>query len=612
MKKNNFLKIFAILAVASVLTASCTNLRRMENTHLSDSIYLQTPDPMEVSGDSVQINIAGSFAPNYFHRRAAVVFQPEFQHEGGTVQLSPIVLIGESVTNIEGTVVPRSGGRFTFIDKVPFTSELENADLVINPVAFPARRAGDEPPASAEEALALTNARPLGETPITSGVKTTPRLVDLDAAEPSLGRDNYTAPENIFQKTTVFFPHNSWNLNLNYATNRREEARAARAAMDAALRTGQQIASVTITGWASPEGELSRNNRLSVERSRVGERFIQNAYRRAIDDMVREHNRNLARGERRVTARDLTQTFPIAVEQRGEDWDGFMAALRASNVRDRDAILRVIETNTDRTRREQEMRNMIVIYPELNDIILPPLRRTEIAIEFVVAARSKEEIAELAISNPRELSVEELLFAATLTEDRTVQMQIFVSATQIHPNDWRGFNNIAMLQIQDGNFNGAATNLQRANSLSANNGDVLNNLGVIALSRGDLDAARNYFTNAKERGNAEAGPNLGLILIRQGDYNGAVAAFGDRPGDLNLALAQILSGDLQGATQTLAAAPASPKAFYLRAIVAARQNNVNQVVSNLRQTSADFRTRAQTDVEFRRFRENAEFQNVVR
>ncbi|MCL2413059.1 MAG: hypothetical protein FWC98_02865 [Bacteroidales bacterium] len=448
MVKKNFFKILTILAVASFLATGCTNLDRMVNQHSTDTMYLQTPDPMEVSGDVVRINISGSFAPNYFHRRAAMVFQPEIQHEGGSLLLNPITLRGESVTDVEGmTIVRSTGGRFTFSDEIPFTSELADAELVVSPVVFPARRARGNAPASAEEALALTNARLLGETPITGGINTTSQLVNFAAAEPSLGNDNYVAPDNLFQRISVFFPHNSWNLNLNYATNRTEEARAARAAMDEALRTGKQIASVTITGWASPEGELARNTRLGVERSRVGERFIRNAYRRAVDDMVREHNRNLPRGERRVTARDLTQTFPITVENRGEDWDGFMAALRASNVRDRDAILRVIETNTDRARREQEMRNMVVVYPELEQVILPPLRRTEIVVEMVVPARTNEEIAELAVSNPSVLSVEELLFAATLTPDRAVQMQIFVSATQIFPNDWRGFNNIAMLQI---------------------------------------------------------------------------------------------------------------------------------------------------------------------
>jgi len=610
--KKNFLNIFALLVVAGFLATGCTNLNNMVNRHSTDATYTQTPDPMVASGDVIRINIAGEFAPNYFHRRAAMVFQPELQHEGGSVPLRPMILIGEAVTDLEGTPIPRAGGRFTFTDEIPFTPELRNARLVVSPTIFPSRRADGNIPTSAEEGLGLRNARAIAETTIASGVNATSQKVNFDAAEASLGADRYAEPENIFQTKIAFFPHNLWNLNMNYRTNRREDARAARAAMDSALRTGQEIAAVTITGWASPEGEQARNNTLAIERSRVGERFFRDAYRRAVEQMVRDHNRNLPRGERRVTARDLTQTFPITVVDRGEDWDGFIRALRASDVRDRDVILRVIEANINRDRREQEMRNMILIYPELEEVILPSLRRAEITVEFVVEAKTHEEIFELATTNPSELTVEELLFAATLTEDRAVQMQIFVSASEIFADDWRGFNNIAMLQIQDGNFADAATNLNQANTLAPNTGVVLNNLGVIALSNEDFDAAKTYFTNARQQGVAEAGPNLGKILIKEGDYAGAVAAFGNRPGDLNLALAQILSGDLAAATQTLATAEPSPKAFYLRAILAARGDNVSDVISNLRQTSPELRTQAQTDAEFSQFADNADFQNAVR
>jgi Flp pilus assembly protein TadD len=141
---------------------------------------------------------------------------------------------------------------------------------------------------------------------------------------------------------------------------------------------------------------------------------------------------------------------------------------------------------------------------------------------------------------------------------------------------------------------------------------VLNNLGVVALNKGNFAEAKQNFTAARGRGNVEAGQNLGLILITEGDYNGAVAAFGNQPGNLNLALAQILAGNLPAAKQTLQAAPSSPKAFYLRAIAAAREDNAVDVVSNLRQTSADFKKRARTDAEFQKFLNQTDFVNAVR
>jgi tetratricopeptide (TPR) repeat protein len=611
--KKNLLKIFAILAVASILSVSCTNLSNMVNKHATDAEYVQTPDPMEAHGDVVKINIAGSFKPNYFHRRAGMLFQPELQFDGGTLPLKPMILRGESANaGLQGTTIPRNGGKFTYTDEIPFKPEYKDARLVVNPTVFPAKRAPAAAPTTTEEALALRNARPLSEKVISTGVNTTPQLVNFTEAKPSLGKDAYKAPENIFQKSAIFFAKDLWNLNMNFPANRTESAKNAITELNNALKGEQEIASVKITAWASPEGEEARNSNLSRERSRVGERFVRDAYKRIIDEQVREHNRNLPRGAKRVTAKDLTKELPLTVDHKGEDWDGFMATLRASNVPNRDRILNVIQSNTNRERREQEMRNMVVIYPELEETILPPLRRAEIIIELVVPAKTNEKMSELAISNPSELTVEELLFAATLTQDQAVKMRIFTAATNVYSNDWRGFNNVAMLQILDGKYDDAATNLATANRLSPNNGQVLNNLGVVALNKGNFDEAKNNFTTARGAGNAEAGQNLALILIREGNYNGAVSAFGNQPGNLNLALAQILAGNLPAAKQTLTTAPNSPKAFYLKAVIAARENNLNEVVSNLRQTSANFKKQAQTDAEFQKIATQIEFINAVR
>jgi Tfp pilus assembly protein PilF len=610
--KNQFLKIFGILAVTSVMAVGCTNLKNMVNNHDRDASYIQTPDPMESHGDVIKINIAGTFKPNYFHRKATMFFQPELKYDGGNIPLKPMILVGESVQNVQGTRIARTGGSFTYTTEVPYQPELKEARLVVSPTVFPAKRAKGVTPTTAEEASAIRGALALSERTLATGVNTTPQLVNFAEAKPALGKDNYKAPENIFKRSALFFAKDLWNLNLNYPTNAAFAARTAISDMNNALRSDLEIASIKITAWASPEGEEARNNNLSRERSRTAEKFVRDAYKRIIDQQVAEHNRNLPRGARRITARDLMKDLPMTVEHKGEDWDGFMMALRSSNIREKDQIIRVIQSNTDHARREQEMRNMILIYPEVEERLLPPLRRAEIVIEQVVPAKTNEEMAELAISNPKELTVEELLFAATLTEDNAVKMKIFTAATEIYPQDWRGFNNVAMLQILDGKFDDAKKNLDKANTLSANNGIVLNNLGIIALNKGNFDEAKKLFTDARGRGCLEASANLALLLIREGDYNGAIAAFGNQPSNLNLALAQILAGNLPAAKQTLQAAPNSPKAFYLRAIIAAREDNLNDVVSNLRQTNSDFKKQAQVDAECINFKNKIEFVNAVR
>jgi len=390
---NNFFKILTALAIISALATGCTNLNNMINNHPTDVRYVQTPDPMVTDGDVLQIRITGEFAPNYFHRRAGMVFQPELQHEGGSVLLRPIVLIGESVTDLQGGTILRIGGRFAYTDEVPFTPELKEARLVVHPVVFPARRARGNVPATAVEAMTFRNAGATEEITIASGVRIVPQEVNLADAESretnladvglSLGSNICTETGHIFVKSVLFFERDLSNVNINYGRNREEKLRLAREINDEFLRTGQKIASVRILGWASPEGGEARNARLGTERARAGERFFREQYARAVDDMVREHNRNLPRGERRVTARDIKQDFPIIVEYMGEDWNGFLTAIRASDIRDREAILRVFETNIDRNHREEELRSMLAIYPELQDVILPSLRRVEIVVEFI-------------------------------------------------------------------------------------------------------------------------------------------------------------------------------------------------------------------------------------
>jgi Flp pilus assembly protein TadD len=208
--------------------------------------------------------------------------------------------------------------------------------------------------------------------------------------------------------------------------------------------------------------------------------------------------------------------------------------------------------------------------------------------------------------------VEELLLAASLAPNDEAKLKVYTTATEVYPEDWRGFNDVAFYEIQNKNYDAADAMLQKANTLSANNDIVLNNLGVIALSKNDLEKAKQYFNDAKAKGNAEAKINLAPIFISEGDYAGATAAVSGQPGDLNLALSQILSGDLPSAKQTLAAAKESPKAFYLKAIVAAREGNANDVYANLKNTSAEFKKQAQTDVEFKKFADQVEFTNAVK
>ena len=368
----------------------------MGHNRPEDVRFIQTPEPMTTCGEFVRINVAASFAPRYFQRNAVVVFQPELQHDGGTVQLRPVVLIGERVTNVRGAIIPRVGGRFAFIDYIPFTPELEDARLVINSVVLEERRARGIEGLSRQEAMERRDARATEPVTIATGVIIIPQDVLADAESQdedanlayaelqesilvesgddhsidremyrllSLGSNVGIETERIFVKSALFFQIGLSNVDLNHYRNQKNEFRLARETKSAYLRSGKEIAMVRILGWASPEGNEELNVQLGIERARAGDRFFREQY-----------------------ARDIRQNFPIVIEYMGEDWDGFMAALTASNLRNRIAIRTWFERNTDRRAREQELRRLIAIYPEFQNEILPPLRRVEKIVEFVVVS----------------------------------------------------------------------------------------------------------------------------------------------------------------------------------------------------------------------------------
>ena len=370
----------------------------MGHNRPEDVRFIQTPEPMTTCGEFVRINVAASFAPRYFRRNAVVVFQPELQHEGGTVQLRPVVLIGERVTNVQGAIIPRVGGRFAYIDYIPFTPELEDARLVVSSVILEERRARGIEGLNAQEALQRRGARATEPVTIATGIITLPQDQDVLAdaeqqdqdanlayvelqetilVEPgddysidremyrllSLGSNVGIETERVFVKSALFFEIGLSNVDMNHYRNQKEEFRLARETKTAYLRSGKEIAMVRILGWASPEGNEALNIRLGIERARAGDRFFREQY-----------------------ARDIRQSFPIVIEYMGEDWDGFMVAVSESNLRNRVAIRTWFERNTDRVAREQELRRLIAIHPEFQREILPPLRRVEKIIEFVVVS----------------------------------------------------------------------------------------------------------------------------------------------------------------------------------------------------------------------------------
>ena len=605
MKKAQFIGVSLVLGLG-VLFSSCESLKKMAKNHAQVQ-YQVNPSPLEMHGDKVKVEISGTVPPKYFWNKAIVVFQPALVYEGGQQDLKPIILRGAKTVG-EGTMIDnKAGGSFSYSDEVAYVPAMAQSRLVINPVGYPEAKAEGMEVTNAAQASEVAKNLGLGERTIAEGMMVTSSRIDQESSRMAVVPHKYEKETVIPHTAYIYYLVDTYNLNWRLELNKTPEAKAGIRALDSLFGTGMAMKSVDIKAWASPEGEEARNQNLSDNRAKTALKYFNSAYSKAVSKLARQM---------KVKASTIKQDIEPTVESMGEDWDKFIADLRASDIAEKNTIINVISSHTDREAREQEIRNMTVIYKEIEDEILPPLRRAQITVNFLEPKKTDEEIARLSLAAPDSLKLEELLYATTLTEDKDNQLKIFMSATEVYPEDFRGFTNAAALLYAKQQYDQAQQLLETANGLQPNNGAVLNNLGAIALAKGDFENARAHFENALKAGSPEAAFNMGLMNIKDGEYAKAVSALGSEKCIYNLALAQLLNGQVDQAKNTLNCMQTkTPDAYYLLAVCAARQDAKADVISNLKQAiqgKASLKAQAQGDIEFLDLREDADFQALVK
>jgi Flp pilus assembly protein TadD len=349
----------------------------------------------------------------------------------------------------------------------------------------------------------------------------------------------------------------------------------------AASADSVSLTGVTIEAYASPEGEISLNEDLATNRTESAQKALMKELKRK--------NIETAEGFYTLIAK-------------GEDWNGFKRLMKASDIADKDLILRVLEMYSDKTKREEEIRNIAKTYSEIEDQILPSLRRSEIAIDYTVEGYTDEQIITYATSTPEILTVEELLFSATLFDDVNMKYTIYAACANTYSSDLRGHNNAGVCLMEMGRRNQAEEAFNSARSLDPNNQAVLNNLGAIARQKGKTDEAASLF------GKAGSGPevsyNKGLVAITKGNYGAAISTMSGAT-TANLALAKLLNGDASGAKTTLENAnDDSAVSSYLLAICSARLGDGEGVKRNITDAitkDGTLREKAKADLEFQKY-----------
>jgi len=567
MKHSNF-KFPALLIVVGFAMAACGGLGKMAK-YAETIEYNIDPEPLIVRGDSVELNINGKFPGKYFSKKAMVTLTPTLTYDGGTTPYESVSFQGEDAAG-NATVIPyETGKNFSYTDRIAYTPAMENSELMLNILG----KQGNKEQAFDPYKLA-------------DGVITTPLMVMSDDM-PIIAADE-------FQRITS---HEAYAV-INYLVNsdyvRPSELRDddIEALEDFLEEYGTNEDYVfkgsKIVAYASPEGEISLNENLAQERAESAMNAIARLMTRADVEFDKE---------------SFFQLMP-----KGEDWAGFKEKMEASDIADKELILRILEMYSDVTKREEEIRNLAATYTEVAEKILPELRRSQVTVNYDIVGKSDEEILALARSvNADSLNVEEMLYAATLTDDMNEQYSIYETTASTYADDFRAYNNMGVIHLRKNELSDAESMFEKAMS-KEESPVVKNNMAIITRLNGDRDAAMEMLEAAAGAGD-EVNYNMGIIDIQNGDYSSAIQNMKGY-NTFNKALAQVLAGNTETAMKTVNDSDASDTAvgYYLKAIIGARMNDANAVNTNLDKAysmDASLEDKAASDLEFRNFQGEA-------
>ncbi len=560
-------KLYLPLLVAFVaILSSCSS----KLDELSADYFTVTPQVLEAVGGKVPATIDGKFPEKYFNKKAVVEVTPVLKWEGGQAVGQSAIFQGEKVEGNDQTIAYKAGGNYTMKTVFDYVPEMAKSELYLEFTA----KIGDK-----EVAIPAVK--------VADGVISTSEIVaqTVATANVALGEDAFQRIIKEKHDANIMFL-------IQQANVRSSELKTAKAFQEEVKAIGEaankQITNIEISAYASPDGSLDLNQGLAEKRQ---------------DATAKVVNRNLKKDKMEAN---------VDTKYTAEDWEGFQELVSKSNIQDKELILRVLSMYKEPEQREQEIKNISSVYSALADEILPQLRRSRLTLNYEIIGKSDEEIANLADTNAKELSLEELLYAATLAKDAAKKEAIYTKATQLFPNDYRAFNNLGKLAYEAGDMDKAENLLKKALSVKENP-EANMNLGLVELAKGKAADAESYL--AKAAGNPELNEALGNLYVAQGQYEKAVNAFGDAKTN-SAALAQILSKDYNKAKATLAAV-ANPDGYtsYLNAVIGAKTNNASMVISNLKDAVAkdsSLAKKAATDLEFAKYFTNADFLSIIK
>ena len=565
MNRKISLPAFFLLAIAVIFSACSSGLKPLAANYIKSD-----PQPLELVGGKVPVTISATFPPKWFDKNATLRVIPVLRYHGGEAWGTSYTFQGEKVAG-NGQVIPQKlGANVTMTSNFDYVPDMESSELYLT---FSAQVGKKE--------IALP------EIKIGDGVLATAALLDASSEIPAIAPDKFQRIIKAAYDADIMFLIQQAELRAGELT--KSSVTDWKDVVTNASQAPNQNVNVEISAYASPDGGFVLNEKLAEQREQNTNNYLKQELKKSKVDA------------------------PIAARYTAQDWEGFKELVEKSNIQDKQLILSVLSMYTDSEQREREIKNLSSVFSVLAEEILPQLRRSRLTANIEIIGKSDDQIAQLAASDPKSLTVEELLYAASLANTNAAKEVIYQKAAELYPTDFRAFNNLGALDFQDGKMADAEAAFNKALSITANAPEANLNLGLLALTKGDNAKAQQFF--GKASGVSELNNALGLLAVTNGNYAQAVSSFGNTASN-NAALAQLLTKDYSKAQATLNTVK-NPNAVtaYLKAIVAARTNNLSDVVSNLKQAiqlDPSLAGKASTDLEFVKYLTNQNFINAIR
>lgn len=565
MKKLSFL-----LSLLVVFFCSCSS----KMGELPAEYFTVTPQVLEVVGSEIPVTVDGKFPAKFFNKKSVLTITPVLKYDGGSATAESVVFQGEKVRGNNRTILYEKGGSFTMKMNFDYIPAMEKSALYLN---FTVKK-GDK-------------TYNLPEVKIADGCISTSQLYRSTAksAKIALGEDAFQRVIKQAKEANIMFLIQQTNLRASELKSDAMNELKTTMQDIAADAENKVVDNVEISAYASPDGGMSLNTDVATGREASTSKFVK-----------KEMDKAKLEGY-------------LDADYTAEDWEGFKELVSKSQLPDKDLILRVLSMYSEPEEREQQIKNISSVYKDLADEILPQLRRARITLNYQIIGRSDDEIISQFAADPKELSLEEILYSAILTDDAAEQKKIYTTATELYPGDYRGYNNLGVLAYNAGDYATAKEYFSKAAKIDGKVPEVNVNLGYLELLDGNVAAAESYMAMGA---GAKAGDEaLGNLYIAQGLYGRAAYLLEKEPSN-STALAQLLDADYSTAKKTIAAIK-NPDAttHYIKAVLGARTGNAALIYDGLKSAvklDPSLASKALGDLEFAKYANDEAFKAILK